>query len=63
MIRMNEERKFLLRYGTVLRDICFKDPRTGEQVRVRIIEWDSEIFYLEERNGEVFVYERLMWKE
>ena len=60
MIRMNEERKFLLRYGTVLKDICFKEPRTEEQVRVRIIEWDSEIFYLEERNGEVFECERLM---
>lgn len=60
MIRMDEERKFLLRYGTVLKDICFKEPRTEEQVRVRIIEWDSEVFYLEERNGEVFECERLM---
>lgn len=60
MIRMNEERKFLLRYGAVLKDICFKEPRTEEQVRVRIIEWDSEIFYLEERNGEVFECKRLM---
>ena len=60
MIRMDENRKFLLRYGTVLKDICFKEPRTEEQVRVRIIEWDSEIFYLEERNGEAFECERLM---
>ena len=60
MIRMNEDRKFLLRYGTILKDICFKEPRTEEQVRVRIIEWDSEVFYLEERNGEVFECERLM---
>lgn len=59
MIRMNEDRKFLLRYGTILKDICFKEPRTEEQVRVRIIEWDSEVFYLEERNGEVFECERL----
>lgn len=60
MIRMDEERKFLLRYGTVLKDICFKEPRTEEQVRVRIIEWNNEVFYLEERNGEVFECERLM---
>lgn len=62
MNRMNEDRKFLLRYGTILKDICFKDPRTGERVRVRTIEWDSKIFYLEERNGEVFECERLMWE-
>ena len=58
--RMNEDRKFLLQYGMVLKDICFKEPKTEEQCRVRIIEWDNEIFYLREHNGEVFECERLM---
>ena len=60
MIRTNEERKFLLRYGMVLKDICFKEPKTEEQCRVRIIQWNSKVFYLREHNGEVFECERLM---
>lgn len=60
MNEMDEIRKFLLRYGVILKDICFKEPRTEEQVRVRIIGCDDGVFYLEERNGEVFECEKLM---
>ena len=57
---MDGDKKYLLRYGNIIKDIYFKDPRTEEQVRVRIIGCDEVIYWLEEHNGEVFECERIV---